>query len=150
MQIVKRQQRIERLSHFHSDCELNYARLVKLVGMRADCTATYQSGSGNEIELQIQVEKESQYTRLLSLKGRMDFLPWAGTQVMAVRMYDDAQMAEVISIDRRRVRLINYVYPNKDMYAPDEKNQLNHFLGRWLEHMLARGLPKRSCDISPG
>lgn len=143
MQVLKRQQRIERLSHFHSDCELNYARLLKLIGMDSDQTAVYQSGSDKEIELRIEVLRESQYTRLLSLKGRMEFLPWAGTQIMAVRMYDDAQMAEVISIDRRRVRLINYVYPNKDMYAPDEKNQLNHFLGRWLEHMLSSGLPKR-------
>lgn len=141
MQVLKRQQRIERLSYFHSDCELNYVRLQKLVGDQTNKTCVLRSGAKEEIELRIDISEESKYSRLLRLEGRMGFLPWACTQEMIVRMYDDARMAEVISVDRRRVRLINYKYPNKDMYAPDEKNQLNHFLGRWLEHMLATGLP---------
>lgn len=142
MQVLKRQQRIERLSYFHSDCELNYARLLKLVGDSRDESFVFQSGEQQEIELRIDVSAESKYSRMCCLHGKMEFLPWAGTQKMFVRMYDDARMAEVISTDRKRVRLINYVYPNKDMYAPDEKNQLNHFLGRWLEHMLANGVPQ--------
>lgn len=141
MQVIKRQQRIERLSHFHSDCELNYARLQKLVGGKESGSCSFESGGNGEIALSIEVSEESKYSRLLRLEGRMDFLPWACVQEMIVRMYDDARMAEVISVDRQRVRLINYIYPNKDMYAPDEKKQLNHFLGRWLEHMLAEGLP---------
>ena len=141
MQVLKRQQRIERLGYFHSDCELNYVRLQKLVGDKKDTSCAFKSTVNQEIELTIEISGESKYSRLLQLEGRMDFLPWACAQQMIVRMYDDAQMAEIVSIDRRRVRLINYVYPNKDMYAPDEKNQLNHFLGRWLEHMLNNGLP---------
>lgn len=147
MQVLRRQKRVQRLSHFHSDCELNYARLRKLIGDCSSGSYLYQSrewGEGKEIELSIEITQESRYTRMLRIRGTMSFLPLAGAQTMHVRVYDDARMVEVISMDRKRVRLINYFYPNKDMYAPDEKNQLNHFLGRWLEHMLSNGLPEKT------
>lgn len=142
MQVLKRLQRVERLTHFHSDCELNYARLLKLVGTNTDGAFVFQSGEKNEVELHIDVSKESKYTRLFSLQCTMHSLPWANSQKMFVRVYDDARMAEIVSANNNRVRFIHYTYPNKDMYAPDEKNQLNHLLGHWLVHMLAKGVPK--------
>ncbi|HBX56798.1 MAG TPA: DUF1249 domain-containing protein, partial [Pseudomonas sp.] len=51
----------------------------------------------------------------------------------------DARMAEVISAQSaRRFRSI-YPYPNAAMHQPDEKTQLNLFLGEWLSHCLACG-----------
>lgn len=142
MQVLKRLQRVERLTHFHSDCEVNYARVLKLVGTGTEGTFVYQSGENTDVELRIDVSQESKYTRLLSLEGTMHGLPWANSQKMFVRVYDDARMAEVVNTNSKRVQFIHYTYPNKNMYAPDEKNQLNHFLGHWLEHMLSKGLPK--------
>jgi uncharacterized protein YqiB (DUF1249 family) len=48
-------------------------------------------------------------------------------------------MAEVIGAEHaRRFRSI-YPYPNAAMHQPDEKAQLNVFLGEWLSHCLACG-----------
>jgi len=143
----KREQRIERLGHLHSDCELNYLRLQKIIGNDTGLTRVYQIGSTSEVEAEFVVDRESAYTRMLMLEGHIRTLPWAGSQTMAVRIYDDADMAEVISIDRQRVRLLNYDYPNRDMYVPDEKNQLNHFLGVWLKRILTEGFPVKRISV---
>ena len=58
---------------------------------------------------------------------------------LEVQVYHDARMAEVISAEHaRRFRSI-YPYPNVFMHQPDEKAQLNVFLGEWLSHCLALG-----------
>jgi len=71
----------------------------------------------------------------------MGELPWETEQRMAVRLYLDARMAEVVSCGAERVRLLKYAYPNEHMYSPDEKNQINRFLGKWLEHFIRLGRP---------
>ena len=66
-------------------------------------------------------------------------LPWLPLPHMAVRVDHDARMAEVVGAENaRRFRSI-YTYPNADMHQPDEKTQLNLFLGEWLGHCLACG-----------
>ena len=56
-----------------------------------------------------------------------------------MQVYHDARMAEVVSAEHaRRFRGI-YPYPNAAMHQPDEKAQLNLFLGEWLSHCLACG-----------
>lgn len=143
----RREQRIERLGHLHSDCEMNYLRLQKIIGVTTGLTRVYQIGTTAEIEAEFEVTRESAYTRMLILHGHIRTLPWAGNQKMAVRIYDDASMAEVVSIDRQRVRMLNYDYPNNDMYVPDEKNQLNQFLSVWLKRILSEGFPIEQVSI---
>jgi len=58
---------------------------------------------------------------------------------LEVRVYHDARMAEVVSAGASRHLLGRYPYPNQAMYQPDEKSQLNLFLGEWLSHCLACG-----------
>ena len=66
-------------------------------------------------------------------------LPWLPTPRLEVRVYHDARMAEVVGAEHaRRFRSV-YPYPNVDMHQPDEKSQLNLFLGEWLSHCLACG-----------
>ncbi len=66
-------------------------------------------------------------------------LPWLPVPSMEVRVYHDARMAEVVGAQNaRRFRSI-YAYPNAAMHQPDEKAQLNLFLGEWLSHCLACG-----------
>jgi ADP-ribose pyrophosphatase len=66
-------------------------------------------------------------------------LPWLPVPQLEVQVYHDARMAEVISAEHaRRFRSI-YPYPNVFMHQPDEKAQLNVFLGEWLSHCLALG-----------
>jgi uncharacterized protein YqiB (DUF1249 family) len=58
---------------------------------------------------------------------------------MVVRIYHDAQMAEVIGYQQGRHFQSRYEYPNKTMYHPDEKEQLNRLLGEWLSTCLTCG-----------
>ena len=66
-------------------------------------------------------------------------LPWLPVPQLEVRVYHDARMAEVVSAENARRLHIRYPYPNAAMHQPDEKSQLNLFLGEWLSHCLACG-----------
>ncbi len=130
------------LENLHVDCELNYVRLMRLIpDMGEDVRVRFLAGSCDECLLDIEVTACSKYTRLLKLTGRIGDMPWVGEQRMAVGVYMDARMAEVISCGAERVRLLRYPYPNDQMYGPDEKNQINRFLGKWLEHFIQYGRP---------
>jgi len=58
---------------------------------------------------------------------------------LLVRLYHDADLAEVISCERHRQFRARYHYPNRYMYQRDEKARLNSFLGELLGHCLANG-----------
>ncbi len=51
---------------------------------------------------------------------------------MQVRMYHDAQVAEVIMVQGKRHIRPHYEYPNKAMFLPDEKQQGNKMLFEML------------------
>ena len=57
-----------------------------------------------------------------------------------VRVYHDAKAAEVIAFqDQRRFKAV-YGYPNRQMRHPDEKVQINRFLGEFLRMCIAHGI----------
>jgi uncharacterized protein YqiB (DUF1249 family) len=55
--------------------------------------------------------------------------------VMKVRVYHDAQLAEVISYQGHSRILPKYSYPNEKMFHRDEKRQANYLLNDWLATM---------------
>ena len=52
--------------------------------------------------------------------------------VFEVRLYHDAQLAEVISYQGNTRIEYKYTYPNKHMFVPEEKRQGNLLLHDWL------------------
>lgn len=58
---------------------------------------------------------------------------------MSIRLYHDAQMAEVISSQDVHQVKPRYDYPNKQMHQQDEKQQINQFLNEWLKLCLEYG-----------
>jgi uncharacterized protein YqiB (DUF1249 family) len=56
---------------------------------------------------------------------------------LKVRLYHDAQSAEVIEFQNARRFAAVYPYPNAEMRQPDEKAQVNRFLGEYLMLCLA-------------
>ena len=78
------------------------------------------------------------YTTTLQVRQELG-LPWLPAPRLEVRVYHDARMAEVIGAEQARRLMAIYPYPNQAMHQPDEKNQLNLFLGEWLAHCLACG-----------
>lgn len=121
-----------------AECSHNYARLLKLLP-DFETTQCWQveldSGRMN-----IEVVERARYTTTLSLCQQQSTLDsWSAPLQLTVRLYHDADMAEVVAWHSHRQIQPRYDYPNRDMYHEDEKSQLNHFLGDWLSHSLSCG-----------
>lgn len=130
------------LSSLQATCEANYLRLMRLLpDMRETPSARRVALSEGERllgVLSLQVLEACPYTTTLQVSQELG-LPWLPAPRLEVRVYHDARMAEVIGAEQARRLLAAYPYPNQAMHQPDEKNQLNLFLGEWLSHCLACG-----------
>lgn len=58
---------------------------------------------------------------------------------MKIRVYLDAQVAEVLAYQQAARLEAFYPYPNPHMFQPYEKRRVNQFLGEWLDHCLGAG-----------
>lgn len=141
MSLVRERYRVD-LIELQAACEANYARLMRLLpGMRETVEVRRVALSQGDYAygvLSLKVLETCPYTSTIEVcqESRLDWLP---SSRMEVRVYHDARMAEVISAQNaRRFRGI-YPYPNAAMHHPDEKTQLNVFLGEWLSHCLSCG-----------
>lgn len=133
------------LKRFMADCEANFLRLQRLFPAMAgeDHYRFLMDGAGEQA-VDIQVLERTPYTLLLELRHESGDSPWIRVPTMRVRVYHDAQLAEVVSCAaQRRVRARN-PYPNDNMHHPDEKAQWNRFLGEWLALCLQRGYAQAS------
>ena len=143
MSVSETRRQRHNLERLHSECELNYVRLLRLMpgtaklehSIRVDFTHGYDSG------MQVTVEEITRYTHLLSIVAdgvRPDWLPEIQ---MKVRIYHDARMAEVVEWCSDRT--IPWELSEKSsMQAPDEKWQWNMFLSDLLSHGLSHGMSR--------
>ncbi len=128
------------LADLHGTCELNFVRLLRLCpDLRVRTSREIRAGRQGQFSLQVEVLERSRFTTAARLSLAMRGLPWVGKQELDLRIYHDARMVEVISSDAQRISRIRYPYPNQAMYLPNEKSQLNQFLGIWLDYFLAEG-----------
>ncbi len=124
-----------------SDCELNYLRIRKLMPDMAEVDSLAFGLSGGGLSggrLDIEVLERARYTTTLALSQQ----PCAGLPPaprLQVRVYHDANVAEVIGWEQERRVQPRYVYPNDKMHQSDEKRQWNRFLAEWLQHCLDCG-----------
>ncbi|MGY4531590.1 uncharacterized protein YqiB (DUF1249 family) [Pseudomonas sp. TE3786] len=130
------------LIELQAACEANYARLMRLLPAMRDAQGSRRVAlsQGERLlgVLALDVVEACPYTTTLKVRQEHS-LPWLPVPQLEVRVYHDARMAEVVSAENaRRFRSI-YPYPNAAMHQPDEKTQLNLFLGEWLSHCLACG-----------
>ncbi|TCK04951.1 DUF1249 domain-containing protein [Marinobacterium mangrovicola] len=130
------------LSRQGSVCEANYARLLKLLpDLDAQDQREYQiSWQGRSAVVRLQVEERFRYTTTVMVSQQLESdSRWLDAPQLLVRLYHDACMAEVICIRQRRQLSGRYPYPNPQMHQPDEKAQLNDFLGECLSQCLSHG-----------
>ena len=141
MNLLRERYRVD-LVELQAACEANYARLMRLLPhMREHSQSRRVALSQGEHllgVLALDVLESCPYTTTLRVRQEHS-LPWLPVPHLEVQVYHDARMAEVVSAEHtRRLRSI-YPYPNEAMHQPDEKAQLNLFLGEWLSHCLACG-----------
>lgn len=138
-----------RLADLHGVCELNYLRLMRLCpDLRIAKHRELYAGPRKQFGLSIEVTERSAFTTMVRLDLRMENMPWAGLQNLLLRVYHDASMLEVAYCDQKRIGRIRYRYPNASMYMPDEKVQLNEFLGVWLDYFLAHGCATENLNFN--
>ncbi|WXL25229.1 DUF1249 domain-containing protein [Ectopseudomonas mendocina] len=141
MTLVRERYRVD-LIELQAACEANYARLMRLLPAMRESTevrrVALSQGDYAYGVLSLKVLETCPYTSTVEVCQEYS-LDWLPASKMEVRVYHDARMAEVISAQNaRRFRGI-YPYPNAAMHHPDEKTQLNVFLGEWLSHCLNCG-----------
>ncbi|UCE90120.1 MAG: DUF1249 domain-containing protein [Pseudomonadota bacterium] len=127
--------------------ERNYVALMDLFeGLRRD-SGTLASA---KLQLEMQVIERSRYTTEISLHHSFhNRIPAVPDQSMRVRVYHDAQLAEVVSYQGVDRLLPEYVYPNDEMLHRDEKRQANMLLHEWLSLFKARRKdPERTSNLS--
>lgn len=123
-------------------CAANYARLMRLLpsmrGAPDGRRVALSQGENLLGVLNLEILESCPYTTTLQVSQESS-LPGLPMPCLEVRVYHDARMAEVVASDRVRHVRSRYPYPNEAMHQPDEKAQLNLFLGEWLGHCLACG-----------
>ena len=151
-------------------CEANYFRLL---GLFPDLHKKDQRRIGlsvvGDAEVVLCVLERTTYTTLLSIAQRqIDTVDAVGTRsertdksvtvrwfkppMLTVRLYHDAQIAEVITYGSNRGVRPKNAYPNQHMFQPDEKRQWNDFLEELLvlcrQHGYAVGEPVPILDAT--
>jgi uncharacterized protein YqiB (DUF1249 family) len=129
------------LQHLQAVCALNYGRLRRLLpGLSQDHYRFYWEQAEHEPALMdIEVLERSPYTDTLLLRQTTTRLPWCPSLDMEVRIYHDAELAEVLRFQAARRIPARNRYPNAAMHSPDEKTQVNEFLAECLGHCLREG-----------
>lgn len=142
----------------HALCEMNFFRLEKLMpGYKSGINQwSYHFGDrGNQCglpsEVEIKIIDRAPYTttvEIIQQANKKNFNDKVFTQPnLVVRLYNDVKMAEIICWDKHRNWLPQYSYPNERMYHPDEKLELNRFLGDWLAFCRKQGfISFKNCE----
>lgn len=135
-----------------AECEANYARLKKLL---PDMLGPNALANGRDFAVScveqtwlhtVCIVERSPYTTTLQLtqtsnqkSPSVKHSSWLQMPRLTVRMYHDAELAEVLAWEGHRRLRPRYAYPNQAMYQCDEKLQINQFLGEWLTLCLSQG-----------
>jgi len=83
--------------------------------------------------------EKTPYTSVVRLTADWSLCPsWMPVPEMTVRLYHDAEVAEVLSYQKHSRFDVEYDYPNPNMFNKREKRRLNEFLREWLSVCLLR------------
>ncbi|MEH8016491.1 DUF1249 domain-containing protein [Rheinheimera muenzenbergensis] len=144
---LKRNKYVPVLPDFLALCERNYAQLNRYLA------ADPQPGQTSDVSInpqhcyRVSVTEVAPFTTTL----RIELLP--PNHVLfrpgfVVRLYHDAQLAEVLSCQQISRFKARYDYPNTDMLLPDEKLQINLLLRDWLKLCACQGYNNKELAFS--
>ena len=138
-----------------AECEANYARLMRLLPDLPDAdrrTFSLRLGE-SEPKVRFEVAERCPYTTVVNIvqdpppasgqesgQGTGENVPGLAETRLSIRIYHDAKAAEVIEYQNQRGFRAVYEYPNARMRHPDEKAQVNRFLGEFLGVCLEHGV----------
>lgn len=135
-------------------CDGNYIRLLKLLpdlsaAARREFTLPALGAGAQHVVLE--VVESFKYTSTVSIVLEMPghASAYYSPPAMLVRLYHDANTAEVISYQyERRIRVM-YQETELPRFYPDEKEQVNLHLAEWLALCLETGQGRHALRPSP-
>ncbi len=129
-----------------AECDANYARLCRLFPkMASEDGVAFGVGGQTVADVEgatviIKTKQRCPFTTILSVRVYSEagkpFIRWPS---MELRVYHDVKSAEVVKFQRHQNFRFRYPTPNANLFQPDEKSQLNRFLGELLTHCLKHG-----------
>jgi len=127
-------------------CAINYMLALKLLANNEKVGEVREFSLADKLQYLVSVNEVTKYTSLITIEQlqQIDFpqLAEALAPKMVIRLYHDAQVAEVVSSQAIRNIKPKYHYPNELMHLPNEKLQVNAFLKEWLQVCLMHGQAK--------
>ena len=160
---MKRKRYVPNLITDMAECDANYLRLCQLfphmgkedkLSFGIDATEKRLAGfslltcselsdigiEDQSAKVELEIYERCPYTTMLRISvTNNEDAPWIRWPTMEVRIYLDAKSAEVISFERHRNFKYRYALPNANMFQPDEKSQINKYLGELLTYCLHNG-----------
>ena len=129
-------------------CESNYQKLLKLIPDLLTLEETAIGLAPNNTTLHITVIESTPYTMTVELshyftKNLDEFLEPA----VKIRLYLDAQLAEVLSDHVRASVAHVFKNPGLSREIMNYKWRLNYFLQKWLDHCLKKDYQFRSQNL---
>ncbi len=120
-------------------CESNYQKLLKLIPDLLGLKETAVGLAYHNTTLHITVIESTPYTMTVQLshcfnKNRDEFMEPA----LKIRLYLDAQLAEVLSDHARASVAQVFKNPGLSREIMNYKWRLNYFLQKWLDHCLKK------------
>ncbi|MCL1144065.1 DUF1249 domain-containing protein [Shewanella gaetbuli] len=120
------------VSAFLALCARNYALILKWLPDELDAqTSWYVEGKFGH--LSVTLLENTKYTQLLEISRRLPDSLFVSSPRVIVRVYHDAQLAEVLTSQQIFSFKPVYDYPNAHMHHTDEKFQVNAFLQELLK-----------------
>ena len=126
-----------------AECDSNYIRLLRLFpGIATEDFIEFgiEGTTEDGAVVSIAIDERCPFTTMCTVRvANEEDKPWVKWPVLEVRLYHDVKSAEVVSFQRHRNFKYRYNTPNPNMYQPDEKSQINRFLGELLTFCIERG-----------
>lgn len=125
--------------------EVNYMKIMRVLPVLSliDKPAVFTFNIGNQT-FTLDIKEITPYTSLIAIDTQLNMQnQWVPQIHLKVRVYHDARVAEAVNFQHHQRFLGKYNYPNPKMYQTNEKQQINRFLGEWLDYCI-----KTNCVLS--
>ena len=135
-----------------AECDANYIRLRQLfpdMESEDDIQFGIRTKTNEGATVVIGIRERCPYTTMVSVNVTSEndkpFIRWPNLEL---RVYHDVNSAEVISFERHKNFRYRYAMPNENMFQPDEKSQINRFLGELLTYCIEHGYSLEPVEFS--
>jgi len=135
-----------------AECDANFIRLQQLfpdMEYEDDIEFGIHTSTDESVTVAIQIKERCPFTTMVTVKVcSVEDKPLIRWPNLELRIYHDVKSAEVVRFERHRNFRFRYPTPNANMFQPDEKSQINRFLGELLTYCIKHGYSLEPVELS--